>query len=74
MSTTITPPIPARAPWQLLWSHEVKRGFLLSGITLLGLVGGYAAGHYELIGLQNALWALAFLAGGVPSAIKLPAA
>ncbi|MCX8088255.1 MAG: heavy metal translocating P-type ATPase [Meiothermus ruber] len=70
MSTTITPPIPARAPWQLLWSHEVKRGFLLSGITLLGLVGGYAAGHYELIGLQNALWALAFLAGGVPSAIK----
>lgn len=70
MSTTMTSPIPARAPWQSLWSHEVKRGFLLSGVTLLGLVGGYIAGAYEQTALQNALWALAFLAGGVPSAIK----
>lgn len=70
MSTAITPPIPTRAPWQSLWSHEVKRGFLLSGITLLGLLGGYAVGRYELFGLQNTLWAVAFLAGGVPSAVK----
>lgn len=70
MSTAMTSPVPARAPWQLLWSHEVKRGFLLSGVTLLGLVGGYIAGDYEQTVLQNALWTLAFLAGGVPSAIK----
>lgn len=70
MSTTLTSPVRARAPWQLLWSHEVKRGFLLSGVTLLGLVGGYLAGANEQTVLQNALWALAFLAGGIPSAIK----
>lgn len=70
MSTILTSPVPAQGPWQLLWSHEVKRGFLLSGVTLLGLVGGYIAGAYEQTVLQNTLWALAFLAGGVPSAIK----
>ncbi|GEM84106.1 heavy metal translocating P-type ATPase [Meiothermus hypogaeus] len=57
-------------PWLLFWHHEVKRGFLLSGLTLLGVVGGFVAGAYEQVWLQNSLWTLAFLAGGVPSAIK----
>ncbi|GIW34687.1 HAD-IC family P-type ATPase [Meiothermus sp.] len=54
----------------MFWHHEVKRGFLLSGLTLLGVVGGFVAGAYEQVWLQNSLWTLAFLAGGVPSAIK----
>ncbi|MBO1437623.1 heavy metal translocating P-type ATPase [Meiothermus sp. CFH 77666] len=34
------------------------------------MVGGFVAGAYGLVWLQNSLWVLAFLAGGVPSAIK----
>ncbi|MGK0618539.1 heavy metal translocating P-type ATPase [Meiothermus cerbereus] len=70
MSAAITPSIPTQNPLLLLWNHEVKRGFLLAGITLLGLVGGFVAEGYEISWLRNGLWALAFLAGGVPSAIK----
>jgi len=63
-------PILLRNPWWLFWHNEVKRGFLLSSLTLLGVVGGFVARGYELEGLQNSLWAMAFLAGGVPSGIK----
>ncbi len=70
MSTIAVSTTPPQNPWLLFWNHEVKRGFLLSGLTLLGVVGGFVAGAYGLVWLQNSLWALAFLAGGVPSAIK----
>ncbi|MCX7601712.1 MAG: cation-translocating P-type ATPase, partial [Meiothermus sp.] len=70
MSTIAVPSSQPQNPWRLFWHHEVKRGFLLSGLTLLGVVGGFVAGAYELAWLQNSLWALAFLAGGVPSALK----
>ena len=68
MYTPITAPI--QKPLLLFWNHEVKRGFLLTGITLLGLVGGFVAENHEMAWLRNSLWTLAFLAGGVPSAIK----
>ncbi|WP_337870869.1 cation-translocating P-type ATPase [Meiothermus sp.] len=70
MSAVATSPLKPQNPWLLFWHHEVKRGFLLSSLTLLGVVGGFVAGTYEQIWLQNSLWALAFLAGGVPSALK----
>lgn len=70
MSTIAVSTTPPQNPWLLFWNHEVKRGFLLSGLTLLGVVGGFVAGAYGLVWLQNSLWVLAFLAGGVPSAIK----
>ncbi len=70
MSTIAVSTTPPQNPWLLFWNHEVKRGFLLSGLTLLGVVGGFVAGAYGLVWLQNSLWALAFMAGGVPSAIK----
>jgi Cd2+/Zn2+-exporting ATPase len=70
MSAAATSPLELQNPWLLFWQNEVKRGFLLSGLTLLGVVGGFVAGAYEQSWLQNSLWALAFLAGGVPSAIK----
>jgi len=70
MSAATTSPMPTQIPWRLSRSHEVKQGFLLTGLTLLGVVGGFVAGAYELPWLQNSLWGLAFLAGGVPSAIK----
>jgi len=70
MRAATTSPIPTQIPWRLFWSHEVKQGFLLTGLTLLGVVGGFVAGAYELPWLRNSLWGLAFLAGGVPSAIK----
>ncbi|GIW25466.1 cation-translocating P-type ATPase [Meiothermus sp.] len=70
MSAIATATSTPQHPWVSFWQHEVKRGFLLSGLTLLGVVGGFVAGAYELAWLQNSLWALGFLAGGVPSAIK----
>lgn len=70
MSAVATSPLESQNPWLSFWQNEVKRGFLLSGLTLLGVVGGFVAGVYELTWLQNSLWALAFLTGGVPSAIK----
>ncbi len=70
MSTVAASPLELQNPWRLFWQNEVKRGFLLSGLTLLGVVGGFVAGAYEQSWLQNSLWALAFLAGGVPSALK----
>jgi Cd2+/Zn2+-exporting ATPase len=50
------------------WSDTVVRGFVLAGITLLGVVAGFAlqaAGHPWL---HWAFFGVAFLAGGVPSA------
>ncbi len=70
MSAVASSPLELQNPWRLFWQNEVKRGFLLSGLTLLGVVGGFVAGAYEQSWLQNSLWALAFLAGGVPSALK----
>jgi Cd2+/Zn2+-exporting ATPase len=70
MSLVAAPPLKPQKPWLWFWQNEVGRGFLLSGLTLLGVVGGFVAGAYELIGLQNSLWVLAFLAGGVPAALK----
>jgi Cd2+/Zn2+-exporting ATPase len=70
MSAIAASPSKPQNPWQLFWNHEVKRGFLLTSLTLLGVVGGFIAGAYGQVWLQNSLWLLAFLAGGVPSAIK----
>ncbi|MCX7783588.1 MAG: hypothetical protein N2318_08095, partial [Meiothermus sp.] len=61
MSAIAASPSQPQNPWLLFWNHEVKRGFLLSGLTLLGVVGGFVAGAYELVWLQNSLWVLAFL-------------
>lgn len=70
MSIIAASPSQPQNPWLLFWQHEVKRGLLLTGLTLLGVIGGFVARAHEQVGLQNSLWALAFLAGGVPSAIK----
>ncbi|HWG85988.1 MAG TPA: heavy metal translocating P-type ATPase [Deinococcales bacterium] len=53
-----------------LFSESVPRGFLLTGITLAALVAGVL---FEGAGNHTAMWAcyaLALLAGGVPSAIS----
>jgi Cd2+/Zn2+-exporting ATPase len=50
------------------WTDTVVRGFVLAGITLFGVVAGFAlqaAGHPWL---HWAFFGVAFLAGGVPSA------
>ncbi|WP_233498199.1 heavy metal translocating P-type ATPase [Meiothermus sp. QL-1] len=48
--------------WPALFQHnEVARGFLLTGLTLVGTVGGF---------ILPGVWLLAYLAGGVPSALK----
>lgn len=70
MNTTFTPPIAVQMQRPSFWSHQVNRGFLLSGLTLLGVVGGFLAKGYGLDWLQNSLWTLAFLAGGIPAAHK----
>ena len=56
----------SRRAWSL--SDPVHRGFLLTGLTLLGVVGGFVAGAGGRIGGQWALFGLAFLAGGIPAA------
>ncbi len=70
MSAVATSPLPPQHPWLLFWQSEVRRGFLLSALTLLGVAGGSVAGGYQLIWLQDSLWVLAYLAGGVPAALK----
>lgn len=70
MNAISTPSTTIQTQQPLFWSHEVNRGFLLSSLTLLGVVGGFLAKGYGLGWLQNGLWALAFLAGGIPAAHK----
>ncbi|HEU4741587.1 MAG TPA: cation-translocating P-type ATPase [Meiothermus sp.] len=52
-----------------IWRNSVARGFLLTGLTLLGLLVGLGM---DYLGQSTAMWVafvVAFLAGGVPSAI-----
>ncbi|GEM85785.1 heavy metal translocating P-type ATPase [Meiothermus granaticius] len=53
----------------LLWSNPVPRGFLLTGLTLVGLIGELAAARAGQDGLEQVFYLVAFLAGGVPSAL-----
>lgn len=57
---------PAPTP-QGFWSSEANRGFVLSGLTLVGVVAGYVSKAYGASTLELAFFALAFLAGGVPA-------
>lgn len=70
MSTFSMPVEVSRKPWGYFWMDEVARGFLLSGMTLLGVVGGFVAEGLELPAVQLGCWWLSFLAGGVPAALK----
>ncbi len=67
---SIAMPSQRQNPWPLFWHNEVGRGFVLSSLTLLSVVGGFVAEAHERAGWPNVLWGLAFLSGGVPSALK----
>jgi len=47
----------------------VRRGFLLTALTLLGLVGELVAGQMGRGALEHTFYTVAFLAGGLPAAI-----
>jgi Cd2+/Zn2+-exporting ATPase len=51
------------------WSDSVVRGFVLAGLTLAGVLGGFAVLAIGHAWLHWAFFGLAFLAGGIPSAI-----
>jgi Cd2+/Zn2+-exporting ATPase len=51
-----------------LWSDPVRRGFLLTGLTLAGVLCGFWARHAGWTAVEWGCWALAFLAGGIPAA------
>jgi Cd2+/Zn2+-exporting ATPase len=50
------------------WADGVARGFALAALTLLGVLGGFAAQGVGHPWLHWACFGVAFLAGGVPSA------
>lgn len=49
-------------------ADPVRRGFILTGVTLLGVIGGFAASARGIPALVWAGWGAAFLAGGIPAA------
>jgi Cd2+/Zn2+-exporting ATPase len=51
-------------------SDPVLRGFVLTALTLLGVVAAYVARGMDRVGAEWSFYALAFLAGGVPAARK----
>lgn len=51
-----------------LWADQVRRGSLLTGVTLLGTIGGFIASSRGRVELVWVAWILAYLAGGVPAA------
>ncbi|WP_036218349.1 heavy metal translocating P-type ATPase [Calidithermus chliarophilus] len=57
--------------WILRWAQNpVARGSFLTGLTLLGLLAGLGLERLEQPGLMWAAYGVAFLAGGVPSAVS----
>jgi len=57
------------APWFSL-SDPVSRGFVLTAVTLLGVIGGFVAGARGQVLLGWSFFAVAYLAGGVPAGRK----
>lgn len=53
---------------ELFLDDPIRRGFLLTGITLAGVVGGFYAASAGATPLVWVAWVSAFLAGGVPAA------
>lgn len=53
-----------------LWGDPVRRGFVLTGLTLAGVVAAFVARGAGQVGTEWSFYALAFLAGGVPAARK----
>jgi len=49
-------------------ADSVRRGFVLTGITLLGVVVGFAVSSRGSGDMAWSGWAIAFLAGGIPAA------
>lgn len=60
--------IEATTRGEAVLSDPVRRGFLLTGLTLVGVVGGFVASSSAHQALSWGFFALAFLAGGVPAA------
>lgn len=55
-------------PSQSWWQNDVKRGFFLSGLTLIATIAGFMAQAQAQTQLSWVLFAIAFLAGGIPAA------
>ena len=53
-----------------IWGDPVLRGFVLTALTLLGVVAAYVARGMERVGAEWSFYALAFLAAWVPAARK----
>lgn len=52
------------------WKDPVARGFLLTSVTLLGLIGELVSAQMGHAVLEHGFYALAFAAGGVPALIS----
>lgn len=61
---------PAKSGFELekLWLDPIARAFSLTGLTLLGLLGGIIAAANDASTFMWACYGLAFLAGGIPAA------
>jgi Cd2+/Zn2+-exporting ATPase len=58
-----------RGSWvEALWESPVQRGFLLTSLTLFGVVAGFVGRWQGALPFMWGAWALAFVAGGVPAA------